>query len=456
MANGHKALAASKTKQWRKCAGSLAILEVHPELQKASGIYAQQGTCAHALIERCLSEGSEPEDYRGRIIKIVEQDDGGETAEIMKKGAKAPNNPTVVWFEVDTDMIDATTKMTDYVRARCAELDVDPKTLKLEKKVNPFPERDDTGGSADVQIDAWPDMLEVIDYKHGAGVFVPVEDNDQVQSYLTGAAEDSGWAHSRYRGTICQPRHRDGGIQWEEYTAEELRKFQADTRKDIVRVDEARALVKKGATLQDLYEKGYVSVGCDGSHCTFCELKARTASTGKVVVCPAVENKAKELMMVDFADDPEDESFPIPDDDKRLFEVAKWVPFMDKWAKEVKAQAERRLVQRLQAGEDGLGFKFIRGKSTRIWKNIKEAELVKKLAKAFNLKKEELYTDPELKSGPQIEKLLKGKAAKDKFNDEFLDKPPGKLTMVRENQKGEAIIPPSIGDDFDDDLEEEA
>jgi hypothetical protein len=455
MANGHKALAASKTKQWRFCPGSLALFEAFTFLQKPSGRYAQLGTSAHALLEACMRNQEEPEDYHGRIIVIKEKDDGGEYAEIQKKNAKAPKNPTIVWFEVDQDMIDAMTVATDYIRARCEELGVDEKDLILESKVNPLPERDDTGGSADIILDSWPEMLEVIDYKNGSGVYVPVENNDQVLSYLLGAAEETGFSHELYRGTLIQPRHMDGRVpQWMEYTAEELMAYQNILRKDAKRVDLARSKIKKGKPIKEmmdlLYKEKLLSVGCDGSHCTFCELKALTTKENGVIVCPAVENKAKDLLQVDFADDPEDTEMDIPSEDKKLFDALTWVPFLDKWAKEVKAQSERRLVQRLQAGEDGMGFKFIYGKSSRSFKEtLSEAAIVKKLVSVFKLKKEDVYTKPELMSGPQLEKLIQ-KDLREKFNEDILTKSKGKLTMVPESKKGEAIIPPSVGDDFDD------
>ena len=452
MANGHKALAASKTKQWKICPGSIAVLEAMPELQRASGIHAQMGTCAHALVEKCLQEGSEPEAYRDRIIRIVEDEENGEYAEIMKANAKAPKDPAVVWFEVDDDMIDATTSMTDYVRERCTELGIDPKTLKLEQKVNPVPERDDTGGSADVWLDAWPDVLEIVDYKHGSGVFVPIEQNDQVRSYLLGAAIKTDFSHSLYRGTICQPRHHQGGVMFEEYTAEELKAFQEEIRAAAKQVDKARALMKKGATMQDLYEKGFISVGCDGSHCTFCELKVRTKKDGSLLTCPAIENQMQDMMAHDFADDPE--AIELPESNEKLFSMVKWVPFLDRFAKEIKAEAEKRLVPLVQEREETYGYKFVEGKSNRRWGLTDEKKIVSTMQKKFGVAKELLYKPPSLLSGPQVEKLVDKKDRK-QFNDEMLFKPHGKLVMVPESDKREAVIPPDAADDFEDDLEED-
>ena len=92
-----------------------------------------------------------------------------------------------------------------------SKLAVERGELKLEARVNPLPERDDTGGTADVTIDIWPDLLEIADYKNGTGVYVPIENNWQTRSYLLGRAvvenpEDLG-EYNHYRHSIGQPRH---------------------------------------------------------------------------------------------------------------------------------------------------------------------------------------------------------------------------------------------------------
>ncbi len=471
----HASLSASQTKQWSTCSGSKAYTEAHPELCGGSGYHAQMGTCAHALVERCLAEGSAPADYSGRLIVIVEGENGDEGTSILKKGAKWPKAATAIVFEVDQDMVEAVECMTDYVGRRCMELGLIPEEadaggfipeevavlvkkgiVRLESHVVPLPERDDTGGTGDVIIDAWPEILEVIDYKHGAGVFVPVEKNQQLRSYGLGALHEVGAAdYEKVVYTICQPRHirapRDG-IMSEETTVDELMEWKVWLAKKAGRVDEARARVKEGAPLQDLYDEGFLSVGKDGSHCTFCEIKTQ---------CPAVLAKAQETALMDFDDDPDHFDDEIPGDN-RLAAVLPWVPFLTKWLKAVTEAAETKLLN----GEKIEGKKIVRKQSKRGWISIRriasekegvEAEvlqvsqddIVTELMKDFGLSKKDIFVSPEpkIKTGPQVEKLVP-KADRQKFNDRLLVKPPGGLTMADEDDKRPAVdLNPA--DDFD-------
>ena len=221
----HARLSASQTKDWFNCPGTIALKEMFP-YDDPSGEAAQLGTCAHALIERCLEEGVAPEAYRDRLIEIKFPDTEQEETVIMRKNAKWPKQAGRVIFEVDDDMIDATTTFIDYVIGRLVELfpqaydttgfgdevpygiavdAVKRGQLKLEGRVNPLPERDDTGGTADVTIDAWPDLMELVDYKNGTGVLVPVKGNLQLRSYTLGRAF-GGWRVGRLSAERSAPK----------------------------------------------------------------------------------------------------------------------------------------------------------------------------------------------------------------------------------------------------------
>jgi len=464
----HARLSASQTKQWWKCPGSTAVLETRPDLKRASGYHAQMGTCAHALVEKCLEEGSEPEDYRDRIIVIIEDDDGGESTSILRKNAKTPKDPQTVWFEVDTEMIDAVDVMTTYVRARLVELGAIPggdapdearaaaecKELQLESYTIPIPERDDTGGTADVTIDIFLEVLEIIDYKHGSGVFVPVEGNYQLRSYILGKAIETQFSHDVYRYTIVQPRHPEGGVQSEEITRAELQAWAKDLGLAAERVDVAREKVSAGAGVDELFEEGLISVGDDGSHCTFCDLK-----TG----CPAIFAKAQDLASVDFEDEPDADKLETPGEN-RLHIVLPWVKLIDSWIRDMEAEAERLLMQ----GRSIEGYKLVRKRSNRQWVPtcyvdlegdgeevpvpVDEENLLELMETEFNLDEADMYAAPKLISGPQAEKLLT-KDDRGRFNQVMLHKPEGGLTMVPEGDKREAVsVDPAA--DFDDDLED--
>ncbi len=462
----HARLPASQTKQWSNCPGSLAYVQAHEEYKDVSGVHAQMGTAAHALVERCLREGSEPEDYAGRLIEII--DPGGEEGtSILTASAKMPSDPSRVVFEVDQDMYEAVERMTTYVRGRCLELFDPPAALsaaaytaelirlgavRLECRVNPLPERDDTGGTADVIIDAWPVLLEVVDYKNGSGVFVPVTGNEQLRSYGLGALVESDASpdYERVVYTICQPRHRQApfdGIMSEEISLEDLYEWGEQLLDDAGTVDEAREYVAKGATLEKLFNLALLSVGEDGSHCRFCPLMRD---------CPAALAKAQETACQEFSDDPE--PIDVPTGANHLSMVVPWLPFIDKWCKEVAAGSQNLLL----AGGRIEGQKLVRGKSTRGWAEsmedeegedveITEEDRVRMLVDDYGVDKEKLYTapaEPKLITGPQAEKLVP-KKLRAAFNKKLLHKPEGKLTMAAaDDKRAEETVDPAA--DFPD------
>ncbi len=456
----HAVLAASQTKWWGNCPGAAAYVEVHPELEEPSGFHAQMGTAAHGLVERCIREGHRPGDYLGRLIEIVDPGGEGEGISILPEGARHPKDPTRVVFEVDADMAEATACMTEYVNRRCWELGLcedadDPAqvaalvgkgTVRLESRGVPLPDRDDTGGTADVTIDAWPELIETIDYKNGSGVFVSVVGNEQLRSYSLGSLYDDGWQdYRKVIYPICQPRHPDSppdGIMSEETTTAELIEWRDDWLEPAAEaVDDARLAVKTYTTLGELHETGFLTIGEDGAHCTWCPLKAD---------CPAWFAKAQKLAGADFKEE-EAGDMNIPTGSSELSAIIPWVPFLDKWLKAVKARGEHILLQ----GGTVEGQKLVRGRSTRSWDDeMNEDDIVSTMEEDYGVDPDDMYKAAEqtLITGPQAEKLVE-RASRGAFNEALLVKPEGKLTMVPEDDQREAVeVEP--GGDFDDGLGE--
>ncbi|MEE8609030.1 MAG: DUF2800 domain-containing protein [Nitrospiraceae bacterium] len=461
---GHARLSASKTKQWSICPGSLAVLEAQPELEGTSGYYADMGTCAHALVERCLREGSEPVDYDGRLIKIMEDNDGNQGTSILKKNAKMPPGDASNIFEVDQDMYEAVECMTNYVRYRCVELGlvscgpmgednaglaaavaelVERGVVRLEVNVTPLPDRDDTGGTGDVVIDVWPEMIEVVDYKNGSGVYVSVEENEQLRSYALGTLNEFDSDDYEYvRYTICQPRCIESppnGISPETMTVDDLKRWGRWLSGRADHVDAARALVAAGGDMDDLYKEGLLSVGEDGSACRWCELAAN---------CPAALAKNQELACTDFEDEPA--VLEPVNSENHLAMLVPWMPFVAGWAKTVLESAEAVLMQ----GGSVTGQKLIQGSANRKMKPaVTDKMLVKYLNDEGVTDEEKMYNARTIRTGPQLEKLLpkKDRAA---FSEEFMHKPPGKIKMVPESDDGEAVTVTDAADDFPDEEDE--
>lgn len=442
----HALLSGSTAKQWSTCPGS-AVLRHYASsagIKEDHSPHAALGTAAHALVERCLREGSAPEDYRDRIVLIVDNGDG---TSILKSGARVPKDPMSLWFPVDTDMIDAVTVMTEYVTRRRQELGVSSERLLLEHYSVPLPDRDDTGGTADVVIDGWPDLLEIVDYKHGAGVHVPVVGNYQLRSYMLGVARDMNFSHDMYRYTIVQPRHPNGGVSYEEISRAELIHWGEELKAAAERVDKAFITAQEAEprTLHDLMEAlhraGELSTGEDGDHCTFCVNKTN---------CPAVLRTVQEAAGVDFKCEvpPELVPFDASVGGDEIARLLVWVPLLDSWIKSIKAAGEAVLF----AGGTVPGYKLVRKRSNRQWVEMEQGELLDGLERDFSIDRKLMLQEPKLITGPQALKLVTGKgciSVRKEMEAKYMFKPIGGLTMVPEDDKRPSVQPDPSSDFID-------
>lgn len=430
----HTKRSPSQAKRFLTCPGALAFCDALPDAHKnQSGIAAQMGTAAHGLVERCLKENSNPEDYRGRIIELIGEE---ESVNILRAGAKTPGRGKV-FFEVDSDMIDGAEMMTTYVRRRCKELGVGREAVQTESRTNPLPDReeDDTSGTADVTIDAWPTVLEVVDYKNGYNV-VEHEDNEQLMAYLLGKALESDFAHESYSVTVVQPNapHEEGRVRSFDATKADLLAFQKRYRAGIERCEVAEAEFEKvvpfvGPKFQ-LWAKGWLAAG---DHCLFCDAQA---------VCPARAKLSQSHAKTDFAEEPRELTFEP--DYASAARILEWAPQMESLIK-----AANLFVQRgLEIGKTVTGWKLVRGRSTRhLREDMPEPKLVAAILKGrFVTSKAALYTTPKLLTGPAMEHLVP-KAKRELFNKKFLVKPEGGLTVTRASDPRPAVIC-SAADDF--------
>ena len=474
----HSKLSASQTKWWSNCPGAAAFCEVFAK-PDVPGFHARMGTCVHALIEHCLEQGHDPADYEGRLVEIINEGEPGEGTSILKAGAKLPKdlNSRII-FEMDDELVEAAGKAVDYIRMRCFELGLTPDdgtglathaavarlvkdgSVRLETRVNPLPDRDDTGGSGDVIIDAWPTVLEVFDYKNGSGVFVPVESNPQLRTYALGSLrfiEQEGadpYDYEAVRYTVCQPRHRDApfdGIMKEETTPAELIAWGDEVlRPAAERVDSARKKMESldglppQAAIEELHGEGYLTVGEDGSHCKWCPLAGK---------CPAQIAKVQEVTKAEWDDEPVD--LGVPTEEDVILQAFRWAPFLDGFVKQVKANAHKHLlagatIEGLKLRRKGTNRKFIEGLT---------AKDIAAFASEEGVDDEDIWqtTEPTTKSGPQLEKLVKkagGEDARARFAERTMYKPDGELETVLATEKGEAVTVSSADEWEDEEIDE--
>lgn len=460
MAGTHSHKSPSGAKRLHACPGALTLIEtLPPEQRSTSGRAAKMGTAAHFLLEKCLREMKEPEEFRDRLIELIgDQEDGS----MLRPSAKFPTDVKrrANTFIVDDDMLRGVSMATDYVWARCQELGVDPTKVQLETRTNPCPEREDTSGTADVTIDIWPTYLEVVDYKNGR-VTVEHIDNPQLLAYLAGKAQESGWSHDRYAITVVQPNgdHEDGRVRTFDISREDLMAFVEKHRAAAIAADDAADSFTgdQTATLGEgvgeaAGEMANVRWGDAFTHpgewCDNCDAS---------FICLAKKLWLQKQAGMDFDDEPTE---PVPVSSlPEAARVLAWAPRMYAHLKLASSFANAELM----AGRKFPDLKVVRTKGKGVWKkDLGAPEVVAaKIAKAGYVSDNErslLFEPVALLSGPKVEKLIKGDKAnkitqverRKAFRQEFMEQSPGGLKVVHVSAPGDPVeLRP--GDEFDDD-----
>ncbi|MEO1208434.1 MAG: DUF2800 domain-containing protein [Cyanobacteria bacterium J06638_20] len=478
----HAKLSASKTKEWLHCPGQIVVDEMFPQEDTPSP-EARLGTAAHALIERCLGEGDMPAVYLGRLIMILNEGEANEGFSILRKGAKFPDDPTKaeMTFEVDEDMVEATTCMVLYVANRCVELGlvkatksdrvkvravselVAKGTVRLETRTNPFPFRDDTGGTGDVTIDAWPEVLEIVDYKNGSGIFVSVKNNPQVRTYGMGVCQvgqdeyiskPEDVDYELIRMTVVQPRHHeapDGGVMYEEMSPSDLIQWRDEVlyagvqRVDAVRMEVEEWIAEYGQPtrtqlLDYLCDHGYLCLNNLEHKCWFCSDNTDY---------PAAHRKVQQIAAADFADEPVDLDIEEYDMDL-LAQSMKWLPFIETWIANMRKAAKKAAM----AGASVPAHKLIR-KSTHLAYRDQENDedaIILALTEKFGIDREKVVT-AKLATPTQVMALVKKADAdedeKKKFAEDFTYRPQGDVDLVHESKKGTPYVPETAHSDFE-------
>jgi hypothetical protein len=210
----------------------------------------------------------------------------------------------------------------------------------------------------------------VIDYKHGAGIAVEVEDNLQLQYYGLGALLSTGFPCDTVELVIVQPRceHEDGQIRRWLFSSINLIDFGADL------ADDARATTLPDAPLNP------------GKHCRFC--------AAAPVKCPAIKAKAQALAKLEFGSN-------LSYDPDQLTQALKFTSALEAWIKQVREFAYGEAMH----GRLPPGWKLVAKRATRKWK-VPDEEVIKYMNRATKHSDDKLYERPAIKSPAQMEKLV--------------------------------------------------
>jgi len=248
--------------------------------------------------------------------------------------------------------------------------------------------------------------LTVIDYKHGSGVPVEAEGNDQLRYYALGALLKL-WAEfgrdtsvERVVCTVVQPRcpHPDGPIRSEEISTVDLLDWGYGLLVDAERTQDSAPELNPG------------------KHCRFCDALS---------VCPAVRDQRMEQAKLVFGqDDTVQPSVSL--DQLTLDELRVIVDNADEiiaWVKSAKEMAQTRL----ENGLDMPGYKLVAKRAVRSWA-LPADEIADRLC-----------SKKTLLSPAQVEKVLKADRQTKDFLSAFVKSESSGTTLAPEGDKRSAV-----------------
>lgn len=308
-----------------------------PDVSSAA---ADEGTFAHSIAERCLRQNKlSATDY----LRVKSDCDR---------------------FTCDEEMVRAVDEYLEVVRLY---EDVAGAPAEIEQRVKLT---DEVWGTADALIlSADGRDLYVIDYKHGAGVFVNAEGNAQLQTYGAAALQTigvAGRAVERVTLVVVQPR----------CPSDETTRSHTMTRAEIAEV--ARAVL--AAAVRTQTNPTFKA----GEHCRFCRGKAE---------CSALRESSLTAAREAFDRTPVQ---PAQLDDERLGELLGAFSKVRDWMQAVEQHAMRRA----QSGKPVPGHKLVAKIGLRKWHDEGDALFALQQAGAH------AYAAPKLLSPAQAEKAL--------------------------------------------------
>lgn len=340
----HAYLGCSKSHQWLNCTPSVRLESNFPDEQSP---YAAEGRLAHELGERALVTGKQANDVIGDYTQ---------------------------------EMRDAVQVYLDYVRS------IKHEHMLVEVKLDVSPWVPEGFGTSDcVLIDN--QTIHVIDYKHGKGVAVDVENNSQAMLYGLGAINEYDLVYGPFTDIvlhIVQPR---------------INNINAGT----TNVDE---LLAWGAGIKPIAEVAFKGEGdpVAGDHCRFCKARHSCRARADMIIATVADQPKGELMT-----------------DAELAAIYPKLAGIIAWANDLQDQTFKRA----ETGAKLPGLKLVEGRSVRSWSN--EAEVGARLT-TNGYTQDQIYTT-KLQGITAIESLV-GKKKFTELLGDVVTKPPGKPTLT--------------------------
>lgn len=276
--------------------------------------------------------------------------------------------------------------------------------FSVEQRVDISEYSPDCFGTADMVI-VTDKVAHVIDLKLGRGVEVSAEENPQLMAYGLGVLEMAEMLYDieTVRLTIFQPRINNFST-WD-ITPDALKTW----GEEILKPRSAMALAGTGEFQA-------------GSWCRFC--KARNQ-------CRARAEEFLRLAKMEFQQ-------PALLSDDEIVEIIKVSDELAKWAADVYAYAQD---QAITHGKEWNGYKLVEGRSNRKYSSDDEVAEAAKAAGYTDIYKKTLIGVTEM------ERLM-GKKEFARILGKLVYKPAGKITLVPDTDKREAIKKSTAAADF--------
>ena len=404
--SNHAKYAPSSADRWSLCPGSVKLTARIPEGRPAS--WTIEGRRAHLLLQLCLTEReTDAWFYEGLTLRDAESE-----------------------FKVDAEHCASVQVALDYVYPL---LEIYPHGQLYVERYLPIPQTvvppDDVGGTADVML-YMPELrrLHVVDFKHGEGVVVEIDDNKQVRMYALAALEDFPEPVDDIMLTIIQPRafHPVSTVRSEVVTPRQLVEFQADMEGWITECERADAPLVAGDV-----------------QCRWCPAKAQ---------CPAYEKRALAVFGKVSVPELKAHDLPLPQEmtPERIVTVLDAWDHIQDWYDAVRSHAMERLAE----GGTVPGWKLAYALERRRWDGDPQ-DIARRFMEMTDCDLDDIYprtlvgitqaeklakAAAQLKVDPHFKKQAVAKAL-EALSHMMVKESSGKVTLVKESDPRPAITP---------------
>lgn len=336
----HSDLGPSALYRVLSCPGSFALSQ-RPEVKalgRRASVYAARGSVAHRVAEDVLD---------GQDVTLGTTTQAGHDIDV--------DDMMVSAVKVYTELCETFMALSDWhVIEQRVSLDAYWHEIGEVPPVPIFGTTDFAGYHAAIKL------LRVIDYKHGSGVYVKVEDNPQPLAYAAGALRLCPGPVSEIEITIVQPNAMGQPIRTARISIVDLLLW-------------VREVLMPGIARTQTEPDTYVA----GSQCRFCPGAA---------LCPLIANAANEEAMQQFKDTGSPEELARRLDQAELAEL---------WIKSVRELAKSRI----EEGVEIPGWTLEPTRPVRSWDNPQTiSEMVRHFTGDF--------FETKLRSPAQIQKAV--------------------------------------------------